>query len=188
MTSAARFLATLLVALSAASCSTSQPPLPPPDDHRVITEGYSLLYKITAEQREMKKLLLIKIESDPVDRVISEIAEYTDKVHADLEDMARRYPAIMVEPEFLPAVEVKTRESISSATSDALLSRSGKEFERLLLLKQMTALEQERHMSKVMAEIETADERRAFWRRLQKGFGELESEVEQLLEERYFCN
>jgi len=185
----ARRLALCFLLVAAAGCSSTQrqTPLPPTDGYRTIAQGYSLLYAITSEQKDLKKLLIIKVESDPVDAFISELADYAGELSAELEDMAKRYPALTVKTQFLPDVEVKTRESITAATTDALLARKGKEFERLLLLKQFSALEQERHMAKVMSELETADERRAFWRKTEQRLGQLYDKVENLLEGRYFC-
>jgi hypothetical protein len=185
----ARFVL-ILLALATSACSSARPqkPAPPTDGHRTIAEGYSLLYGITSQQKDLKKLLLIKTESDPVDRLISELADYTGELSAQLEDMVRRYPALTIETQFLPDVEVKARESIASATTKELLASEGKDFERRLLMKQLSALEQERHIAKVMVELETADERRTFWKRTEQRFGELYAEVEQLLERKYFCD
>jgi hypothetical protein len=185
----ARFVL-ILLALATSACSSARPqkPVPPTDGHRTIAEGYSLLYGITSQQKDLKKLLLIKTESDPVDRLISELADYTGELSAQLEDMVRRYPALTIETQFLPDVEVKARESIASATTKELLASEGKDFERRLLMKQLSALEQERHIAKVMVELETADERRTFWKRTEQRFGELYAEVEQLLERKYFCD
>ena len=146
-----------------------------------------MLYGITSQQKDLKKLLLVKSESDAVDTVISEIADYTGELSAQLEDMSKRYPALTVETQFLPDVEVKARESITDETTKVFLATKGKDFERRLLIKQLTALEQERHISKVMIGLETADERRSFWKRTEQRFGELYGKVEQLLEQKYFC-
>jgi hypothetical protein len=180
----------LLGVLASSACAASKPQEPPRDGagHRTIAEGYSLLYGIVSQQKDLKKLLLIKIESDPVDRAISAIADYAGELTAKLEDMAARYPALTVETQFLPEVEVKTRESIAAEAQDTFLSKSGKEFERELLLKQRSALEQEQHMAKVMVTIETAEERRAFWRGVEKRFGALRGDVDGLLRRTYFCN
>jgi len=178
-----------LLALLAGACATSKPQEPPREtgDHRTVAEGYGLLYGIVSQQKDLKKLLLIKIESDPVDRVISEIADYTGELTAKLEDMARRYPALTIHTQFLPEVEVKTRESITAEATDTFMSKKGKEFERELLLKQRSALEQEQNMAKVMVAIETSEERRSFWRQVEKRFGELRGDVETLLRQAYFC-
>lgn len=182
-------LVAALLALAVASCSSSTPQKAPPvtDGHRTIAEGYSLLYGITSQQKDLKKLLVIKTESDAVDKVISELADYAAALNVQLEDMVRRYPALTVETQFLPDVEVKARESVASATSKELLASEGKDFERRLLLKQLSALEQERHIAKVMVNLETAGERKTFWENTEHGFGELYAKVENLLERQYFC-
>lgn len=79
------------------------------------------------------------------------------------------------------------RESIAAEATDTFLSKSGKELERELLLKQRSALEQEQHMAKVMIAIETAEERRAFWCQVEKRFTELRGDVDALLRRNYFC-
>ena len=180
----------VMLSIATSACSTARPqtPMPATDKHRTIAEGYSLLYGITSQQKDLKKLLLVKVESDPVDAVISELADYTGALSAELEDMAKRYPALTVETQFLPTVEVKTRESVAAETTKTLLDSKGRTFERTLLLKQLSALEQERHIAKVMVELETADERRAFWRRTEQRFAQLQTKVEGLLERQYFCN
>lgn len=180
--------AVLLAILATGGCGASKQVQPlRTDGHRTIAEGYSLLYAIASQQKDLKKLLLMKVESDPVDEVISQIADYTGQLVSELEDMARRYPALTIETQFLPEVEAKTRESISAQAQDTLLAAKGKAFERELLLRQLSALEQEHHMAKVMVQLETADERRTFWTRTEKRLGELYRQVKDLLERQYFC-
>lgn len=82
-----------------------------------------------------------------MDAVISEIADYTGELSAQLEDMTRRYPALTVDKQFLPVDEVRTREAISQETTAEFKSTKGKDFERQLLLKQLPALEQDKNMA-----------------------------------------
>ena len=177
----------IAIAVGMSACSaTKQQPVPVTDGHRTVAEGYSLLYGITSQQKNLKKLLSVKFESDAVDDVISEVADYTGELSAQLEDMTRRYPALTVDKQFLPVVEVKTREAISQETTAEFKSTKGKDFERRLLLNQLTSLGQEKNMAKVMVELETADERRDFWRKTQQRFETLHGKVWRLLSERYF--
>ena len=129
-----------------------------------------MLYGTMSRQKDLKRLLYVKFESDAVDAVISELADYTGELSAQLEDMTRRHPALTVDKQFLSVVEVKTREAISQETTAEFKSTKGKDFERRLLLNQLTALGQEKNMAKVMVELETADERRVFWRKTQQRF------------------
>ena len=185
--SATQWLLPIVIAVGMSACSaTTQQPVPVTDGHRTVAEGYSLLYATTSQQKDLKKLLYVKFESDAVDAVISELADYARELSAQLEDMTRRYPALTVNKQFLPVVEVKTREAISQETTAEFKSTKGKDFERRLLLSQLTALGQEKNMAKVMVELETADERRAFWRKTQQRFETLHGKVWHLLSERYF--
>jgi hypothetical protein len=185
--SVTQWLLPIAIAVGMSACSaTKQQPVPVTDGHRTVAEGYSLLYGTTSQQKDLKKLLSLKFESDAVDTLISELADYTGELSAQLEDMARRYPALTVDKQFLPVVEVKTREAISQETTAEFKSTKGKDFERRLLLNQLTALGQEKNMAKVMVELETAEERRAFWRKTQQRFETLHGKVWRLLSEQYF--
>jgi len=182
-----------LLALSAAvlltGCSSfgTKPPAPPSNGHRTIAEGYSLLYAIVSQQNNFEKILWVKSESDPVDHLITEIADYAGKVSAELEDIESRYPAVTLRTQFLPEVEARMRESVTSDATKSLLTLGGREFERELLLKQRGMLNQERHLARVMIAIETAEDRRQFWRSAEIRFTELHGKVGALLEN-YFCN
>jgi hypothetical protein len=180
----------VLVTTALAACSSAKQQTPPtqPDGHRTIAEGYSLVYAIASQQKHLDKALLVKSESDPVDAVVSELSDYAGTLSAELEDMAKRYPALTVDTQFLPAVEAKARESLTVETTKALLAAQGKDFERLLLEKQLPALESEQHIAKVMVQLETADERREFWTRTDQRLGSLRAKIERLLERNYYCD
>ena len=64
---------------------------------------------------------------------------------------------------------------------------AGEDLERRLLLKQLSVLEAERHVAKVMVALETAGRRRAFWTRTETRVGQLRAKVEQLLERDFYC-
>lgn len=175
----------IVVGLSACSASKQQR-VAVNDGHRTVAEGYSLLYGVSSQQKDIGKLLAVKFESDAVDAVITEVAGYAGEVSAQLEDMSRRYPALTINTQFLPAVEVRTREAIAQETTAEFKSTKGKDFERRLLLSQLNSLGQEKNLAKVMVELETAEERRAFWRKTQQRFETLHGKVWRLLSEQYF--
>ena len=81
---------------------------------------------------------------------------------------------------------MRTREAIAQETAAEFKATKGKDFERRLLLSQLSALGQEKDMARVMVGLETADERRAFWRKAQPRFETLHGKVWRLLSERYF--
>ena len=177
----------LTATVGAAACSAAKQTPPETDQgHRTIAEGYSLLYGIASQQKSVDKLLLVKLESKPVDLFINELSHVMTDLCSELEDLSKRYPALDVRTQFLPSVEVKARESMAAETRDRLLAKKGKEFERFLLLTQLNALDSEYHIAKVMLDLETADERRVFWRRTEKRLGDLRAKANRLLERDYF--
>jgi hypothetical protein len=183
-----RIAAVVLLSAICAACGSAKPQIPEsePSDHRRIAEGYALLYGITSRQQHVGKLMLIKQESDPVDQFITELAKTVGEINAEIEDMAKRYPALTINKQFLPDVEVMSRESFEEETKKAFMDSSGHLFERRLLLTQRSALEHEQHIAKVMVGLESGTERREFWVRTDKRFGELRSKLERLLERSYF--
>ena len=66
--------------------------------------------------------------------------------------------------------QISAQSLVFQETTAEFKSTKGKDFERRLLLNQLTALGQEKNMAKVMVELETADERRVFWRKTQQRF------------------
>ena len=151
-------------------------------EHRVIAEGYSLLYGIASQQRNVDKILIVKSASQSVHSLITEIANYTTSLSKQLEDFAAKYPALRVDVQFLPEVEVKARAAIASECIKELLLTSGKNFERLLLHSQLDALQQESHIAAVMVDLEV-DARRAFWVDTHKRLDVLHDKVARLLED-----
>src|SRR5688572_28565160 len=111
---------------------------------RLLNEGYSLLYDIVSKQGLAEKILLIKFESKEVKAVIMGIADAAERIQKDLDEMAKKDPRVDLKLQPLPLMEVETRKSANFERVKDLLGKSGKEFERLLLLTQSSVLNSER--------------------------------------------
>ena len=184
-----RFLMSAL-AMLAAGCA-SEPPRPTAavsDGHQLVSEGYTLMYDAASKLKFGDELLLVKIEADPVDEFISDISTYAGDLQGQFEELAERDPVVKLDLELLPAMEVMTRDSVTGERVPDLLSRSGKDFERLLLLTQSGALNQSRHLARVMVDTETDPERKALWQEIQARLDHLYDRTVSLLEQDYFCN
>lgn len=151
---------------------------------RLISDGYTILYSAVTKQQLSDELLLAKLESDPVDAVITDVAhtagEYVDR----LEEMAEAYPAIDLDS-FSPVLR-KMRASIGEEQRGELLGATGVDFERKLLRAQSDATGQLRHLAGAMVALETSAERRAFWEDVEQRYGALHRRLEELLRERHF--
>jgi hypothetical protein len=183
-------LCALMLAGSLSGCTIlgKPEPAPPEPDYPTVNEGYNLLYEVVSTQKFTDKLLLIKIESDAVDAVISELSEDAARMEAQLQEIAREDPTLDLEREILPEVERRKRDSVQMERLKDLLGGTGKRFERLLLLTQSGALNQTRHLARVVVETEAREDRKAFWREVQRQFDENYRNVVELLESEYFIH
>lgn len=124
---------------------------------QILSEGYSLLYTDASHVDLVNLVLYVKIESDPFEKVIKEIAGYGGELKADLERIARDYPGVRIDLEPLPEMEMRKRFAIGKDKAiqfSPLGGRSGTEYERSVLISMANALNHESHLARVMAEEE----------------------------------
>ncbi|MEO7854025.1 MAG: hypothetical protein ABIR94_17495 [Rubrivivax sp.] len=158
-------------------------------DNQMLNEGYSLLYQAVSGLRFSDDLLLVKRESDRVEKVIGGVAALSDKLKADLERIAKNYPAVRIDLEPLPEMEQRKR---SAVTKDRLKSYAqlvglkGEAFERTLLLSTSGALNQTRTLCQVLAELEPQPELKRFLLDAAKSFDDRYEDVVVLLNQVYF--
>jgi len=113
--------------------------------------SYSLLHQLLAQQRNVDKLLLIKLESAELKRLLKSIAA-TSGFGADrLEEFARQDRSIRLDQISLPPGETATRDAIASTKKKELLTPFNPNFELDMLLTQSEALSYAWHLGKVAA-------------------------------------
>jgi hypothetical protein len=176
----------LLCALLVAAYATAAERQPAGESQRILNEGYSLLYDHVSKQKQSDKILLIKLESKDVKALITEISDNAERIQKALDKLAAQDPRLEVKLQSLPEIEAESRKSASFERLKDLLAKSGKEFERLLLLTQSGVLNTERHLSKVLSKKETNRERKAFLEDVNRQFDDDYRKVVQLLEAQYF--
>jgi len=161
-----RTLAYVLLAASL-GCASSSAPSRTPAVHS-SGHGYALLYEILGQERQVAKLLLIKVERDDLETIIDAIAETSDRAHARLEALAEADPGLDLTDTGLPLEEVRTRLAIAATRKEQLLAASGRELELQLLLTQNEALTYMAHLADTLSRSEPDPERLAFVRELWK--------------------
>ena len=160
-------------------------------DNEFLNDGYSLLYQTVSGLRFSDELLLVKSESDTVQKVEENIADTASAMRGELEQLAENYPAIDLERTPLPEIEVKKRSAVNNdrlASIAPLVGRSGPAFERTLLLSNSGALNQTSFLCKVMAEKEPNEELRKYLEQCEQRFSDLYDEVVVLLNKEYFID
>jgi len=124
----------------------------------VLSHGYAPLYEMVRTQRLANKVLLVKSESEDVKRIVGRIADHAADAKARLE-----------------TEQVKD-----------VLARSGKDFERTLVVVLVGFVQQERHLARAMVDAETDANRRRSWTDTQRRFDAEYADALALLERRYF--
>ena len=170
-------LASVLVAATLGCASSRGPTSGTRQAHSPAGHGYALLYEILGQERQVKKLLLIKAERDALELVIEAIAGTCDTAYARLEALARADPRLDLADTGLPLEEVRTRQAIAATRREQLLAASGGELELQLLLSQNEALTYMAHLADTLSRSEPDPARLAFVRELWKDVTRLQENV-----------
>lgn len=165
---------------SARAPAGAQPGLP------LASQGYTMMYAAVDALKWGDELLLVKVETDEVDRLVSDVAAYADELGAKLEAMSERDPVVRLDLELQPELDERRLEAVKGARLTELLGLSGPAFERHLLLTLAGGLDQQRHLARVMIEVEEDPARRAFWLNVRERFEQMFARTTELLERRYF--
>jgi hypothetical protein len=157
----------------------------------MLSEGYSILYRDAGNFDLAKLILYVKSESDAVEKVVKEVAEFGDQLKKDLERIAKDYPGVRIDLDPLPEMEKRKRTAISVGRAKyfaPIVGKGGREYERTVLIGYSNGLNHERHLCKVMAEAEPDAGLKKFLLDTEKRYEVLYERVMTLLENEYFKN
>jgi hypothetical protein len=155
----------------------------------MLNQGYSMLYTDASRVQFTKLILYVKVESDAVNTLVTAISDHSNVLEKDLERIAREYPAVRIDLDPLPEMEKRKRSDVNEqrALSFApFVGRTGRSFERTLLLSMSAVLSQESHLCKVMAAEEPDPGLKQFLIESHRDFEGLYGRVVALLDREYF--
>lgn len=137
---------------------------PPSEDARLAirNQGYSLLYQLMSDEKNVSKILLIKKEQSDVGDLIKKIADVTGDAAKQLEAFEKADPHLHLKMEGLPSAEKETRDLISKTRAKELITKTGEKFELRILLTQSEALTYGAHLAVVVQSHETDEQRKKF--------------------------
>jgi hypothetical protein len=161
------------------------------EERLMLSEGYSILYRDASNLDLAKLILYVKGESEAVEKVVKEVAEFGDKLKKDLERIAKDYPGVRIDLDPLPEMEQRKRTAISVGRAKyfaPIVGKGGREYERTVLIGYSNGLNHERHLCKVMAEAEPDAGLKKFLLDTEKRYDALYERVTTLLENEYFKN
>jgi len=158
----APLLAGLIVGCATSPQPESSEPVSRDQAFATRNQGYSLLYGLMSDEKDVSKLLLIKREKSDVGELIREIARTSGEAAKQLENYEKADPHLHLKMTGLPKAEEQTRALISKTTAKELLSKGGEKFEVRILLTQNEALRYGSHLALVIQTMETEPERKKF--------------------------
>ena len=161
----------------------------PRDVHRELNFEYAKLYKAVSTLRLQDELLLIKFESDETEALIEQIAAFGSRAKKELEDLRKADSSISFDDTGRTALshEASKRQRKDRLKAYApLTGASGADFERMLLMGQLSILYPLRFRVEVMADAETSAARSKYLRNMHKELDRLYVRTSKLLDKRYF--
>ncbi len=156
-----------------------------------LSIGYSLLYQEADGIPKLNWLLTFKDKSEEMGRLTNDLVSYYQKLADTMQKLSKQYPAMRIDVPPMSKIESDERKAIGADQAKdfaPLAGKSGVDFEREALLMFYNALDEQRHLTGVMAGLETAPALKQF---LETTKAELETryaKVGALLSRRYFTH
>lgn len=186
-----RFVATALV-LTLAACGHLSDRKPTPDKkapRAQLSIGYSLLYQEADGIPKLKWLLMFKDKPEEMGKLTHELVSYYEQLADTMRKLSKQYPAMRIDVDPMSEIESKERKAIGADLAKdfaPLIGKSGVKFEREALLMFYNSLNEQRHLTGVMAGLETDPALTKFLQKTKEQLEELYSKVGDLLNRRYF--
>ena len=162
--------------------------VPPSVGSSPRNQGFSLLYDLVSDEKNVDKLLLIKSETPEVQTVIRKIAAASGNAASRLEEFAKKDSSIDLKVESLPVAEQKTRSSIASSKTKSLLLSTGSQFEVRLLLSQAQGMSYGGHLAEVLSGLDENPQRKEYLAGLSGELLELHDAVLEILDRRQLAS
>jgi hypothetical protein len=154
-----------------------------------LSVGYSLLYQEADGIPKLKWILLPKEKTGEMGAVTRELIGYYQQLAERMEKLSKEISAMRINAEPLPEIVAAARKSIGEDLARdiaPLVGRKGADFERETLLMFLNALDEQRHLVRVMRERETEPALRKFLQTTQAQLDEHYRKVGSLLDKHYF--
>jgi hypothetical protein len=152
----------IVICLAMTGCTASNSPPLKADPIRQRDEGYSLLYKLLADESNVDKLFIFKHADDPIAGLVKEIATFSQSAVKRMDGFKDADGSLNYDQADLPVVEQKVRDLIAGMDEKNLLLSSGKDFQAYLVFTQLQAMDYGAKLSKAMEDHETDPTRKAF--------------------------
>jgi hypothetical protein len=156
-----------------------------------LSIGYSLLYQEADGIPKLKWILMFKDKPEEMGRVTNDLVSYYQQLADTMQRLSKQFPAMRIDVTAMSEIESNERKAIGTDMAKdfaPVIGKTGVEFEREVLLMFYNTLNEQRHLTGVMVELETDPALRKF---LETTKAELEARyatVGALLNRRYFTH
>jgi predicted small lipoprotein YifL len=187
-----RFVATALLLTLAACSQLSDNNKPPPDKNAPraqLSIGYSLLYQEADGIPKLKWIFMFKDKPEEMGRVTNDLVSYYQQLADTMKRLSKQYPAMRIDVAAMSEIEGEERKAIGADLAKdfaPLTGKTGVEFEREALLMFYNTLNEQRHLTGVMAGLESDAALRKFLETTKAQLDARYAKVGALLNHRYF--
>jgi len=187
-----RFVATSLLLTLAACSHFSDTRKPAPDKNAPraqLSIGYSLLYQEADGIPKLKWILMFKDKPEEMGRLTNDLVSYYQQLADTMQRLSKQYPAMRIDVTAMSEIETDERKAIGTDLAKdfaPVIGKTGVEFEREALLMFYNTLNEQRHLTGVMLELETDPGLRKFLETTKAQLEARYAKVGALLNRRYF--
>jgi hypothetical protein len=187
-----RFVATALLLTLAACSQLSDTRKPTPDKNAPraqLSIGYSLLYQEADGIPKLKWILLFKDKPEEMGRVTNDLISYYQQLAETMQKLSKQFPGMRIDVTAMSEIESDERKAIGADLAKDLAPLTGKtgiEFEREALLMFYNTLNEQRHLTGVMVDLEPDPTLRRFLETTKAQLEARYAKVGALLNRRYF--
>ena len=186
------FVATgLLLTLAACSqLSDNSKPAPDKNEPRAqLSIGYSMLYQEADGIPKLKWILMFKDKPEEMGRVTNDLVSYYQQLADTMKRLSKQYPAMRIDVAAMSEIEGEERKAIGVDLAKdfaPVTGKTGVAFEREALLMFYNTLNEQRHLTGVMVDLEPDPTLKKFLETTKAQLEGRYAKVGALLNRRYF--
>jgi hypothetical protein len=168
----------------------TRPPSPDTNAPRTqLSIGYSLLYQEASGIPKLKWILMFKDKHEEMAGVTKDLVGYYQQLADTMQRLSKQYPAMRIDVAPMSEIESQVRTAMGEDQAKdfaPLVGKTGVEFEREALLLFYAVLNEQRHLTGVMVELEPDPGLKKFLETTKAQLETRYGRVDALLKRRYF--
>jgi hypothetical protein len=185
-------IALLLTLAACSQLSDTRKPTPDKNAPRAqLSIGYSLLYQEADGIPKLKWIFMFKDKPEEMGRITNDLVKYYQQLADTMQKLSKQFPAMRIDVIAMSEIEGDERKAIGTDLAKdfaPLTGKAGVEFEREALLMFYNTLNEQRHLTGVMIELEPNPTLRQFLETTKAQLEARYAKVGELLNRRYFTH